>query len=322
MITKSFLIAMSTLLLTACPDSNRTNAQQKPAAPTAAKPTPPTPTDSVAAKPADKDAVIITSIINNSEAYYKELCKDASVSKEERRSKLILHIARKFLGTPYVAKTLETEGKERLVINARQLDCTTYVENTMAIYLCVSNGQTSYDDYKNQLRLLRYANGEVTYAARQHYFTQWIEENTKKGYVHELQSPTPPFTAEQLLRIDFMTTHVSLYPMLKDSPEDIKTIAQRERELSGRRYRYIPKTSIRNNSLFRSTIKDGDIIAITTSKKGLDTSHIGIAVWHKDGLHMLNASQIHKKVVEEPMTLYQYMQRHPSQTGIRIIRMK
>lgn len=313
---------MSTLLLTACPDSNRTNAQQKPAAPTAAKPTPPTPTDSVAAKPADKDAVIITSIINNSEAYYKELCKDTSVSKEERRSKLILHIARKFLGTPYVAKTLETEGKERLVINARQLDCTTYVENTMAIYLCVTNSRTSYDDYKNQLRLLRYANGEVAYAARQHYFTQWIEENTKKEYVHELQSPTPPFTAVQLLRIDFMTTHVSLYPMLKDSPEDIKTIAQRERELSGRRYRYIPKTFIRNNSLFRSTIKDGDIIAITTSKKGLDTSHIGIAVWHKDGLHMLNASQIHKKVVEEPMTLYQYMQRHPSQTGIRIIRMK
>lgn len=313
---------MSTLLLTACPDSNRTNAQQKPAAPTAAKPTPPTPTDSVAAKPADKDAVIITSIINNSEAYYKELCKDASVSKEERRSKLILHIARKFLGTPYVAKTLETEGKERLVINARQLDCTTYVENTMAIYLCVTNSRTSYDDYKKQLRLLRYANGEVTYAARQHYFTQWIEENAKKGFVHELQSPTPPFTAVQLLRIDFMTTHVSLYPMLKDSPEDIKTIAQRERELSGRRYQYIPKSSIRNSSLFRSTIKDGDIIAITTSKKGLDTSHIGIAVWHKDGLHMLNASQIHKKVVEEPMTLYQYMQRHPSQTGIRIIRMK
>lgn len=103
----------------------------------------------------------------------------------------------------------------------------------------------------------------------------------------------------------------------------INTIpAQRERELSGRKYRYIPKASIRNTSLFRSTIKDGDIIAITTSKKGLDTSHIGIAVWHKDGLHMLNASQIHKKVVEEPMTLYQYMQRHPSQTGIRIIRMK
>ena len=176
---------MSTLLLTACPDSNRTNAQQKPADPVTVKPAPakPAPNDA-SAKPTDKDAAIITSIINNSEAYYKELCKNASVSKEDRRSKLILHIARKFLGTPYVAKTLETEGKERLVINARQLDCTTYVENTMAIYLCVTNSHTSYDDYKKQLRLLRYANGEVAYAARQHYFTQWIEENTKKGYVH------------------------------------------------------------------------------------------------------------------------------------------
>ncbi|MBQ2498070.1 MAG: DUF1460 domain-containing protein, partial [Prevotella sp.] len=58
----------------------------------------------------------------------------------------------------------------------------------------------------------------------------------------------------------------------------------------------------------------------TTSKKGLDTSHVGIAVWHKDGLHLLNASMIHKKVVEEPMTLKQYMQKHLSQTGIRVVR--
>ena len=80
--------------------------------------------------------------------------------------------------------------------------------------------------------------------------------------------------------------------------------------------------TISTGNILRSAIHDGDIIAITTSKAGLDTSHIGIAVWHKDGLHMLNASQIHKKVVEEPMTLYQYMQKHPSQTGIRIVRVK
>jgi hypothetical protein len=71
----------------------------------------------------------------------------------------------------------------------------------------------------------------------------------------------------------------------------------------------------------RNAVKDGDIIAITTSKAGLDTSHIGIAVWHRDGLHLLNASQIHQKVVEEPMTMYQYMQKHPSQTGIRVVKL-
>ena len=72
-----------------------------------------------------------------------------------------------------------------------------------------------------------------------------------------------------------------------------------------------------------SDIRDGDIIAITTSKAGLDVSHVGFAVWGKDGrLHLLNASSIHKKVILEPMTLYQYMQKHPSQTGIRVIRLR
>ena len=119
-----------------------------------------------------------------------------------------------------------------------------------------------------------------------------------------------------------MSNHYTSYPMLKANPQMVVPIAQMEKKLTGRKYRYIPKSTIRNNNLYRQAIHDGDIIAITTKKEGLDTSHIGIAVWHKDGLHMLNASQIHKKVVEEPMTLYQYMQKHPSQTGIRIIRVK
>ena len=48
---------------------------------------------------------------------------------------------------------------------------------------------------------------------------------------------------------------------------------------------------------------------------------LGFAVWHKDGLHLLNASQLHKKVVEEPMTLEQYLSRHPSFTGIRVVQL-
>ena len=43
--------------------------------------------------------------------------------------------------------------------------------------------------------------------------------------------------------------------------------------------------------------------------------------WGKDGkLHLFNASSIHKKVVYEPMTLQQYMSQHPTQLGIRVIR--
>ena len=82
----------------------------------------------------------------------------------------------------------------------------------------------------------------------------------------------------------------------------------------------VTKEQLKNTSLLRQTIHDGDIIAIITNIAGLDTQHIGIAVWHDDGLHLLNASSIHHKVVEEPMTLQQYLFQHKTMPGIRIIR--
>ena len=48
-----------------------------------------------------------------------------------------MDIAKLFLGTPYVGKTLEQEGEEALVINFRELDCTTFLENVVALSLCV-----------------------------------------------------------------------------------------------------------------------------------------------------------------------------------------
>ena len=59
---------------------------------------------------------------------------------------------------------------------------------------------------------------------------------------------------------------------------------------------------------------------IITNKKGLDTTHIGLASWHADGLHLLNASSIHHRVIDEPMLLRTYMSKHPVQTGIRVCR--
>lgn len=257
------------------------------------------------------------------EKLIKSAAKYAAADKnKDGRQGLLLHIARSFIGTPYVAQTLEVNKDERLVVNLRQLDCTTYIENVLAIYLCVKNKTLGYSDFKTYLRKLRYVVGEVSYPSRQHYFTEWIEENTSKGFVHEIQAPNPPFTAIQRIRINYMSEHYLSYPMLKANPAMVEPIARMEKKLSGRQYRYIPKSQIANTRLYRQTIHDGDIIAITTKKEGLDTSHIGMAVWHKDGLHMLNASQIHKNVVEEPMTLYQYMQKHPSQTGIRIVRVE
>lgn len=246
----------------------------------------------------------------------------ASAKQLKPKDNLIIHFARQLLDLPYVAKTLEKFPKERLIVNLGQLDCTTYVENVIALTLCAQNKKTSFADFCYYLRLIRYRGGEVAYVTRLHYFTEWIEDNTRMGFVEEVAKPNPPFTKTQTLAINYMSTHVAQYPMLVKNPEWVKDIAKMEKELNGRKYPYIPKAEIDNNELFWDTIHDGDIIAITTNKKGLDISHIGFAVWHVDGLHMLNASQVRHKVVEEPMTLAEYMQKHPSQTGIRIIRFK
>ena len=63
--------------------------------------------------------------------------------RHKDKQDLVLFFARKFLGVPYVASTLENNTDERLVINLRQLDCTTFVENVLTLTLCTQNGKTT-----------------------------------------------------------------------------------------------------------------------------------------------------------------------------------
>ena len=160
--------------------------------------------------------------------------------KQKGKQDLVLFFARKFLGIPYVASTLENNTDEQLVINLRQLDCTTFVENVLTLTLCTKNGQTTFDDFCNQLRKIRYRNGKVGYPTRLHYFSEWISDNTRMGFVEETQAPNPPFSAVQTLQINFMSTHVDKYPMLVRTPAFIKPIAQME-NLTDKRVAIYPR---------------------------------------------------------------------------------
>ena len=242
--------------------------------------------------------------------------------RDANKQTTTLWFARQFLNIPYVAHTLEVNPAEQLVVNTRQLDCTTLVETVTALTLCAHQGKRSWNDYLSTLRTLRYRKGKLDgYPSRLHYFSDWIADKTAMSIVKEIQSPNPPFSAVQHINVNYMSTHPDAYQALKAHPEWVSVIRQQEETLSGTTSRYIPKSVLkRNTKALRQAVHDGDIIAITCNKKGLDIAHLGFAVWKKDGLHLLNASQIHKKVVQEPMTLYQYLQKHPSHTGIRIIR--
>lgn len=238
-----------------------------------------------------------------------------------RTTNFPLFFARKFLDIPYVAHTLEINDDERLVVNTRQLDCTTLVETVTALTLCAYRHLFTWRDYLNALTAMRYRHAQIDdYTSRIHYFTEWITLNTEAGIVTEIQAPDPPFSAVQHVDVSYMSTHPKSYKALREHPEFVDAIREMERQVSGGTFRYIPKQAVKNHTLLRRVINDGDIIAITCKKAGLDIAHLGFAVWKDGRLHLLNASMLHKKVVEEPMPLYQYLQKHSTHTGIRIIR--
>ena len=235
----------------------------------------------------------------------------------------MLYFGKKFIGVPYVAHTLENGNSEHLVVNLRELDCTTFVENVLALALCDIENKRTFSDFCNNLRKVRYFGGRIDdYSSRLHYFTWWAEDNIQKGIIREISADDFPFTAVQKVAINYMSAHPELYKHLKSKPDMIQKIRQKEQLTSGKTYRYIPKSLLNESADRIGVVHTGDIVAIITSKSGLDTSHIGIAVWQDGKLHLLNASSIYKKVVLDKSTFYQYSQRQKSQLGIRVFRLK
>ena len=238
---------------------------------------------------------------------------------------LILFFADQFRGIPYVASTLEVNDSEQLVVNLRQLDCTTLVENVVALSLTVRDEQPSFLSFCRNLEKIRYGKGKMNgYSSRNHYFSEWIASNEKQGVVREIRGRKDegyrPFVTVQRLHLDYMSTHSELYKMMKGKADEIARIRENEQRMTGAVVRYIPLSLLDKGKDVLGVVHDGDILAIVTKKKGLDTSHLGFAVWQGGRLHLLNASSIHKKVVLEPMTLSRYMKKHPSQLGIRVVR--
>ena len=60
---------------------------------------------------------------------------------------LMFAVCLDFKGTPYVAKTLDQQAEECLVVNLREFDCTTLVESCLAIALTIKSGRLTYETF-------------------------------------------------------------------------------------------------------------------------------------------------------------------------------
>lgn len=234
---------------------------------------------------------------------------------EKDLGKTIVAVGKTFLGTAYVAKTLEIGETESLVVNLHGLDCTTFVENVLAFSLLLKNEQSSFDDFTKTLETIRYKDGKLDgYASRLHYFSEWIANNESKGLLTDI---TKEIGGKEITKpINFMSTHRDLYPFLSDD-SNFEKIKASENYLNDQAICILAQEDILGNE---HLIKSGDIIALTTSIKGLDITHTGIATREKDGrIHLLHASTVGEVVVSK-LPLIDYLKKVKNNTGIMVAR--
>ena len=261
---------------------------------------------------------IVTIYANNQDSIKVEkwLKEATALSKDSCRT---LHFAKQMLGVPYVAGTLDGNEEERLVVRTDALDCTTFVETVLALCIADERGERSFAGFKKALADVRYRDGVLDgYASRLHYFSDWIRNNEQMGFVRECTSETL-CAQPQKLWLDFMTTHVDSYLPMKKNPALIEVMTAQEKNWQGTVVSYIPKEKL-NLSPKELKIKNGDILAMVTNIKGLDVVHVGFAFWKDNHLHLLHASSVAKKVIEDPKILFEYSKNTKAHIGVRAIR--
>lgn len=232
-------------------------------------------------------------------------------------------LGRSFVGTPYVPGTLEQPGPEHLVIDFRSFDCVTFVETVFAMARFLEYPEAHHLErraaaearYDRILTRIRYRGGRLDgYPSRLNYFSEWISDGQAKGLVRNITRRLGgvPDTGS----IDFMTTHVGAYRQLSDSA-NVTAMRKVEARLSRERRWFIPQDRIAEAA---SGIHDGDIIAMTSTVRGLDIAHTGLAVWVHGQLHLLDAPLVGSSVQISKRPLAERVQGIRSQNGIMVAR--
>lgn len=229
-----------------------------------------------------------------------------------------------FLGTPYVPRTLEVPGPERLVVNLRGLDCVTFVESVLALtrfqrvhgLALLSDPPEARRRYEADLAALRYRGGSPDgYASRLHYFSEWLAEGEAGGRLELMTARLGGVADPEPLR--FMTAHRDAYPQLVRDEAFAAVRAVEDRLAEGAPRVYLPEEAIAGAA---PGIRNGDVIAATSTLDGLDVAHTGIAWWVDGELHLLHAPLVGSTVVLSERSLARRIREIGTQDGIMVAR--
>lgn len=210
-------------------------------------------------------------------------------------------LSKQFLGVAYQESTLagDAHTPEMLVLNLAGVDCFTLIDYVEAMRL-----SCSFSGFTENLRRVRYRNGEVSFETRNHFFTDWVEYNA--GTIGDVTAVIGgPKTVMVRKRLN----------LRRDGTPIVPGIQPNEREI-----RYIPVNAL--DDLILRRMKTGDYAGIHNPPSypplqkggkggfpdddGLDVSHVGIIIRTDEAIFLRHASSrmSHRKVIDEEFKGY------------------
>jgi hypothetical protein len=228
---------------------------------------------------------------------------------------VIARLGRHFLGTPYVAHTLEAAGEEHLIVNLREFDCTTFMENMLVLARCVVAGRRTFAEYREELTFVRYRKGTLDgYPSRLHYFTDWVFDNEEKKVLRNVSLALGGTVSRK--KINFMSTHPASYPQLAGG-KGVDRIAAAEAAMSARGFAYVPRAEVPKTL---GKLQNGDLIGTVTDMEGMDVAHTGLIVLETGVPRFLHAPLSGKKVLLAGGSLGDYVGGLRSVAGVVVAR--
>lgn len=172
------------------------------------------------------------------------------------------------VGSPYEAHGLvgSAETPEVFTASLEGFDCVTYVETVLALARASAPGE-----FVEELRRIRYDGGNVEWARRNHYMTDWVRRNARAGLVRPVAAGALATRKEKVL-------------------DALPGLPPRKA-----RFDCVPKARF---PALEPRLKNGDIVLFASTKAGLDVFHCGLLVRKEGSWKLRHASRSAGRVVE------------------------
>jgi hypothetical protein len=229
---------------------------------------------------------------------------------------IVQAVSEQFLGNDYREGLLDQTPAERLKITFHRFDCVLFVETVLALSRGIAAQDYSAATFTRHLEDQRYRYGSRQgYCSRLHYFSEWMNDNERRGTVTNLGAQLGGLAQSQSL--NFMSRHWRSYPQMVQDPVTRQCITEVEAQLRPDQLpRYIPTAQIR--SIYPQLLP-GDLIGITTNTAGLDVTHAGLVYRNANGqLGLIHAAP--NKGVKISPDLQRFVEQVRDSTGIIVAR--